>query len=88
MEDTRGAVVRRDREGGKLNATAMDMVQERINKTTRDTESVVFMQDERSRTVRIEGAPVPKEHDRGINCSCRTEQLKMKCNLCRKIAVG
>ncbi|CAM9138462.1 unnamed protein product [Ectocarpus sp. 12 AP-2014] len=50
MEDTTGAVVRRNREGRKLNATAMDMVQERINKTTRDTESVIFVQDERSRT--------------------------------------
>ncbi|CAM9128740.1 unnamed protein product [Ectocarpus fasciculatus] len=49
MEDTTGAVVRRNREGVKLNATAMDMVQERINKTTRDTESVIFVQDERSR---------------------------------------
>ncbi|CBN75312.1 conserved unknown protein [Ectocarpus siliculosus] len=50
MEDTTGEIVRRNREGGKLNATAMDMVQERINKTTRDTESVIFVRDERSRT--------------------------------------
>lgn len=58
MEDTTGAVLRRNREGGKLNATAMDMVQERVNKTTRDTESVIFVQDERSRTVSIGGALV------------------------------
>ncbi|CAB1111934.1 unnamed protein product [Ectocarpus sp. CCAP 1310/34] len=50
MEDATGTVVRRNREGGKQNATAMDMVQERINKATRDTESVIFVQDERSRT--------------------------------------
>lgn len=40
-------------EGGKLVATAMDMVQERVNKSTRDTEAVVFVQDEKSRTVSV-----------------------------------
>lgn len=51
MENSAGGVVRRSREGGKLAVTAMDMVQERVNKSTRDTEAVVFVQDERSRTV-------------------------------------
>ena len=51
MENSNGGLVRRSMEGGKLAATAMDMVQDRVNKSTRDTEAVVFVQDERSRTV-------------------------------------
>lgn len=44
-------MVRRSREGDKFTATAMDMVQERVNKSTRDTEAVIFVQDERDRAV-------------------------------------
>lgn len=53
MENASGKLVRRSMEGGKLVATAMDMVQERVNKSTRDTEAVVFVQDEKSRTVSV-----------------------------------
>ncbi|CAM9599254.1 unnamed protein product, partial [Scytosiphon promiscuus] len=49
MESSTGGLVRRSREGAKFTATAMDMVQERVNKTTRDTEAVIFVQDEKSR---------------------------------------
>ena len=54
MENANGGLVRRSMEGGKLVATAMDMVQERVNKSSRDTEAVVFVQDERSRAVSVE----------------------------------
>lgn len=53
MENSTGGVVRRSKEGDKFVTTAMDMVQERVNKSTRDTEAVVFVQDERSRTVSV-----------------------------------
>lgn len=46
MENSKAVLTRRSREGGKGAATAMDMVQERINKDTRDTEAVIFVQDE------------------------------------------
>lgn len=51
MESSTGVVVRRSREGAKFTETANDMVQERVNKSTRDTEAVIFVQDEKSRTV-------------------------------------
>lgn len=54
MENANGGLVRRSMEGGKLVATAMDTVQERVNKSSRDTEAVVFVQDERSRAVSVE----------------------------------
>lgn len=46
MENSRGIVVKRSREGNKATSTAMDMIQERVNKDTRDIEAVVFVQDE------------------------------------------
>lgn len=52
MENSKGVLIRRSREGRKKTATAMDMVQDRVNKDTRDTEAVVFVQDEKSRTVK------------------------------------
>lgn len=51
MENSTGGIVRRSREGEKFTATAMDMVQERVNKSTRNTEAVVFIQSERKREV-------------------------------------
>lgn len=56
MENSTGGLVRRSREGEKFVATAMDMVQERVNKSSRDTEAVVFVQDERNRAVSPYGA--------------------------------
>lgn len=46
MENSKGVLVRRSKEGGNGCATAMDMVQERLNKDTRGTEAVVVLQDE------------------------------------------
>ncbi|CAN0410323.1 unnamed protein product, partial [Discosporangium mesarthrocarpum] len=52
MENSKGVVIRRDKEGaggggGKLGSlTAMDMVQEQVNKKTRVMEPVLFVQDE------------------------------------------
>lgn len=66
MENSAGVVVRRSTEGRKFVATAMDMVQERVNKSTRDTEAVVFVQDERSRTVRKREGEKDREIERNI----------------------
>ena len=67
LETSAGTVVRRAREGDKLTATAMDMVQERVNKSTRDTEAVIFVQDERDRSVRKRsgGCFVRHSHQKG-----------------------
>lgn len=70
MENSNGEVVRRSKEGDKFVATAMDMVQERVNKSTRDTEAVVFVQDERSRTVSIQGKGRCPLHATPINREC------------------
>lgn len=51
MENSKGALVRRGREGDKDTPTAMDMVQSRVNKGTRGTEAVVYVQDEINRKV-------------------------------------
>lgn len=55
MENSKGVLVRRGKEGGTGSATTMDMVQERLNKETRGTEVVVFIRDEINRKV---GKPV------------------------------
>ena len=46
IENSKGVLIRRSREGRKGAATAMDMVQERVNKATRDTEAVIFVRDQ------------------------------------------
>lgn len=51
MENSKGVLVRRIKEGGEGSSTTMDMVQERLNKETRGTEVVVFVQDEIDRKV-------------------------------------
>lgn len=53
MENSNGMVIRRSNEGGAGCATTMDMVQERLNKHTRATEAVVFVQDEIGRKVQL-----------------------------------
>lgn len=52
MENSKSVLVKRSKEGGKGKATAMDMVQERVNKATRDTEAVIFVQDQKDQGVR------------------------------------
>lgn len=51
IENSKGVVIRRSTEGRKGAATAMDMVQERVNKSTRDTEAVIFVRDQADPTV-------------------------------------
>ena len=52
MEDSRGILIRRSEEGGRTTATAMQMVQERFNKETRNTDDTVFVQTEANSDVR------------------------------------
>lgn len=51
IENSKGVLIRRSKEGRKGAATAMDMVQERVNKSTRDTEAVIFVQDQTNPSV-------------------------------------
>lgn len=55
MENSTGGIVRRSKEGEKFIATVSDMVQERVNKSTRNTEAVIFVQDERKRAASVIG---------------------------------